>query len=153
MFRLRSYSILIFLPLMLLVWLAVKTEFFSLDSFFKYGIIIYFIAVLILGEIYARLTYVFWRYEFVPGGLKTEKGIIWKKYSNIPFERIQNVDVQRGIIARIFNFSSVFIHTAGYAVYSRSARSEGFIPAVDLAEAESIQQMVLKKIKKGSSGM
>tara|TARA_Y100000310_G_C20675041_1_gene812527 strand:+ start:1750 stop:2289 length:540 start_codon:yes stop_codon:yes gene_type:complete len=119
------------------------------------GFILYIILIIVFGEIYARMAYNRWKYEFTATNLKKERGIIWKKYSNIPYGRVQNVDIQRGILARMFGFSSVMIHTAGYSGYGRGgrARSEGYLPAVSPAEAEQIREFLMKKItKKSSSG-
>ena len=106
------------------------------------------ILVIILGEIYAQLAYANWGYEFTQRELKLERGIIWKRYSNVPYERVQNVDITRGIIARIFGFSTINIQTAGYSGYSRGARglSEGYIPGVDVEAAEKIREFVMHNI-------
>ena len=114
-----------------------------------YGILIYvflyILVTIIIAEIYARMSYNRWFYSFTEDGLRLERGIIWKRYSNVPYERIQNVDVYRGIIARILGFSSVMIQTAGY---SGTYHSEGYIPAVNINEAEKIRELVLRKITK-----
>ena len=111
------------------------------------------IIAIIISEIYSRMAYNRWFYEFTPTNLKIEKGIIWKKYSNIPYERVQNVDIHRGIIARMSGFSSVAIQTAGLS-YSRrgGAGAEGAIPAVTPAAAEKIREFLMKKISKSHSG-
>lgn len=117
-------------------------------------ILIILIILLMLVEVYARLAYKFFKYEFTSDQLRIERGIIWKRYSNIPYQRIQNVDITRGIIARMFGFSSVNIQTAGYSMPAngRGMHSEGYIPAVSIDEAEKIREFVVKKIsnKKGS---
>ena len=109
---------------------------------------IFFIAfIVIFSEIYARLAYANWQFEFTPDSLRLERGIIWKKYSNIPYERVQNVDISRGIIARACGFSSVNIQTAGDSYTPRGApMSEGYIPAVETQRAEQIREFVLKRI-------
>ena len=111
--------------------------------------------VVIFGEVYARLAYNNWRYQFTEHNLKLERGIIWKKYSNIPYERVQNVDIQRGIIARMMGFSTVDIQTAGAAYSGRGiSKSEGHIPAVGLKHAEEIREFLMKKISsKHGQGM
>lgn len=101
------------------------------------------LVVIIASEIYARMSYNRWFYEFTNEGLRLERGIIWKRYSNIPYDRIQNVDVHRGIIARMFGFSSLSIETAGY---SEQPDAEGYIPAVEMKQAEKIRELVMKKI-------
>lgn len=107
-------------------------------------------------EIYARLAYKFFKYEFTKDQLRLERGIIRKKYSNIPYQRIQNVDITRGIVARICGFSSVNIQTAGYSAPANGggSHSEGYIPAVSIAEAEKIREFIIEKIsKKTGSGL
>jgi len=104
-----------------------------------------------------QMSYNRWFYEFTDGGLRLERGIIWKKYTSIPYERVQNVDIKRGIIARMFGFSTVEIETAGqsgwgggYSRYGRGNRryqSEGHLPAIDINGAEKIREFVMKKVR------
>ena len=118
-------------------------------------LLIFIIFVLIIGEIYARMAYNRWFYEFNDDGLRLERGVVWKRYSNVPYERIQNVDVHRGIIARILGFSTIEIQTAGYSAYygGRGMHSEGHIPAVSIHEAEQIRQFVMKHVSHKKSGI
>ena len=115
-------------------------------------ILIYLILAIIIGEIYARLAYHFWKYDFTTTELKIEKGIIWKKYKSIPYQRVQNVEISRGIMARIFGFSTVAIHTAGYSAPTRGfgGRAEGNLPALSVEDAEKIRQFLMSKIGKRS---
>jgi membrane protein YdbS with pleckstrin-like domain len=99
--------------------------------------------VVVVSEIFARMSYNRWFYDFTGEGLRIERGIIWKRYSNIPYERIQNVDIHRGIIARMLGFSSLMIQTAGY---SARARAEGNLPALDVVKAEDLRKFVMNKI-------
>ena len=117
------------------------------------GFVVYIVLIIVVAEIYARMSYTRWFYEFTPTNLKIEKGIIWKKYSNVPYERVQNVDIHRGILARMLGFSSVAIQTAGLS-YSRrgGAGAEGSIPAVSPEKAEKIRDFLMKKITKKSDG-
>jgi len=117
--------------------------------------IVYWIVVIMLIELYVSMSYNRWFYEFTGTELKLERGVIWKRYSNIPYQRIQNVDISRGIIARLCGFSTVHIQTAGYSYSSGTGfGSEGYIPAVDAAEAERIRAFVMKKIsERGHSGL
>ena len=126
-------------------------------SFILITFFIYVVVVIVFAEIYARMTYKRWLYEFAKTGLKLERGIIWKRYSNIPYERVQNVDIHRGIFARMLGFSTIDIQTAGFhGGYGRRGmpRSEGHIPAVSIEGAEKIREFLMKKIsKKGGQGM
>jgi membrane protein YdbS with pleckstrin-like domain len=161
-FRLKVYSRFTFLIFFFMIF--VSQFIFALSGIKDGGIIIAFIlimlvfaviVVLIIGEIYARMAYNRWFYEFTDTSLKLERGIIWKKYSNIPYERVQNIDIRRGIIARLFGFSEVDIQTAGYSAMPQYGRrrglwqqqSEGYIPGVDVGRAEQIRDFVMKKLK------
>ena len=122
-------------------------------NFIPFWITVYIGLIIVVGEMYARMAYNRWFYEFTPDQLIFERGIIWKKYTNIPYERIQNVDITRGIVARILGFSTVNIQTAGFSYTpNRNAFAEGYIPAVSVEEAEKIREFVIKKVsKKGRS--
>lgn len=149
-FRFTVYMIIIILSLFI-VWFivpAIAFLFYFLGGELSavaiiLSVLVYLFLILIIGEVYARMSYNRWFYEFTDGGLRLERGIIWKRYSNIPYERIQNVDVHRGIIARMFGFSSVLIQTAGYSAHPYA---EGYIPALDINQAEQIRTFVMKKI-------
>jgi membrane protein YdbS with pleckstrin-like domain len=154
-FRIRSYFSLIVLGIILAIWAG---------TFFSYlfggvgivgSMIFILVAIVIVAEIYARLAYRFWFYEFAKDQLRIERGIIWKRYTNIPYERVQNVDIQRGIIARLLGFSSVNIQTAGYSMPAQGygQGSEGFIPAVSKEEGEKIREFLMKKISRKRSGL
>ncbi len=71
------------------------------------------LGVLVLAFIWAKLTYHFYRYELIEEGFRKEMGVIFKKYVTIPYDRIQNVDIYRGILARILGLSDLNIQTAG----------------------------------------
>lgn len=113
-------------------------------------IFLYIVAVIVVGEIYACMSYNRWFFDFTDSNLKVERGIIWKKYSNIPYERVQNVDISRGILARILGYSTVMIQTAGYSYAPRGGGMaiEGYLPAVSIERAEQIRDFLMKKITK-----
>jgi putative membrane protein len=159
-FRLGGFFIFLFFVFffgMFLIPLSLEAGSGSLDFSSLIWIFVFIVLVLLIWiEVYTQMAYNRWFYEFTGDQLRVEKGIVWKKYSNIPYQRVQNVDITRGIIARICGFSSVNIQTAGYSVpmNNRGGHSEGYIPAVDLKEAEKIREFLMKKInKKNSSGL
>ena len=142
LFRINVYSILVFLSFFMIGFILSNE-----NSGYLFSLLYVIIFVIVVGEIYARMAYNRWFYEFTPTNLKIESGIIWKRYSNVPYERIQNVDITRGIIARVVGFSSVNIQTAGYS-YGRGINVEGYIPAVSIEKAEEIRTFLMKKIGK-----
>lgn len=163
LFRVRSYTSLIFIVFVVSIWLSSMFTFFITEGepdvnwLIGYGVgaLIGIVIVVIIAEVYARMAYARWFYEFTPTNLRIERGIIWKQYSNVPYERVQNVDIQRGIIARLCGFSSVNIQTAGYGggpMRGRGLGAEGYVPAVDTAGAERIRDFVIQKISKNKNG-
>lgn len=120
------------------------------------GIVIAIIFLLIAGSyIWARLSYHFWRYQLTKDSYRAERGVIFKRYISIPYERIQNVDIYRGILDRIFGLSDLQIQTAGYgAVGSRGLRgfgSEGRLPGIDKQTAEKLRDELIKRAKGNKS--
>ncbi len=157
LFRLRALFTAIFFSIFLGIWASALFAgiFRSLGASVAFSFLMIILSLIIIAivliEVYARMAYNRWFYEFTGDQLRIERGIIWKKYSNIPYQRIQNVDITRGIIARICGFSSVNIQTAGYSMPTRHSYgtfSEGYLPAVPVDEAEKIREFVIKKIGK-----
>ncbi|MAE42430.1 hypothetical protein CMO93_01550 [Candidatus Woesearchaeota archaeon] len=157
-FRLSTYGIFFIVVFFLGIYgIGFLLDLDESSSFFgNLGmmLLIYLVLAIILGEIYARLAYQFWKYDFTTTELKIEKGIIWKAYKSIPYQRVQNVEIHRGIMARIFGFSTVAIHTAGYAAPRRGfgGGAEGNLPAVSIEDGEKIRKFLMGKIGKRGSG-
>ena len=113
-------------------------------------------AFLVLCFVWAKLTYRFYRYELLDTGFRKESGVIYKKYVTIPYDRIQNVDINRGILARIFGLSDLNIQTAGAsAVVSRYGTmgigAEGRLPAVSVKVAEQVRDELIERAHKSKN--
>ena len=94
LFRVRSYwgiilFVILFIPMIIVPFFA--------DSIYEGKAS----AILNSITIFIQLAYKNWGYKFTQRELKIEKGVIFKTYKSIPYERIQNVDITRGILARI----------------------------------------------------
>src|SRR3990167_3339123 len=152
-FFLRWFLIIIFLS----IWLAGFLSSFnrSLDNNeFPFGFLNWFWliipAFLILCFIWAKLTYHFYRYELTDNGFRKESGVIYKRYVTIPYDRIQNVDIYRGIIARILGLSDLQIQTAGYSAVAggsgtMSWLSEGRLPGLTKEIAEQLRDELVSR--------
>ena len=153
LFRLRAYLFILLLGAFVFVPVSIGIVAMILALFGDLFVVPLLITSLLfpiiiaalVGEMYARMAYVRWMYEFSEEGIHLERGIIWKRYNNIPYERVQNIDINRGIIARLCGFSTLMIHTAGY---SAQPFAEGNIPAVDMNQAEQIRAALMKRISK-----
>lgn len=123
--------------------------FFSLATGFSAVakiILIILIASIPATYIWARLTYRFYRYELTDTAFRKEHGIIWKKYVTIPYDRIQNIDIYRGLIARLLGLSDVQIQTAGGITRgSYGAFAEGRLPGLDTQTAEQLREELIRR--------
>lgn len=142
----------IFLFVFLGLWiipLILKTGF--IKTIFSLMVFL-FIILLIFSYIFARLTYHYYRYELTERGFRKESGIIWKRYVTIPYDRIQNVDINRGLIARLLGLSDLHIQTAGAGGV---ALGEGRLPGLSKDIAEQVRDEVLdrSRVSRGNQGL
>src|SRR3989344_3659414 len=111
---------------------------------------------LVLCFVWSKLTYHFYRYELTDAGFRKELGVISKKYVTIPYDRIQNVDIYRGILARILGLSDLNIQTAGMsATVGRFGVSgggaEGRLPALSRKTAEQIRDELIQRARQAKN--
>ncbi len=111
---------------------------------------------LVLCFVWSKLTYHFYRYELLDSGFRKESGVIYKKYVTVPYDRIQNVDINRGILARILGLSDLHIQTAGAsATVSRygvmGGGTEGRLPAVSKEDAEQIRDELIQRARQSKN--
>lgn len=114
-----------------------------------------FLGFLVLGYIWSYYSYKFYKYEVREDGFRKEHGVIWKKYVTIPYERIQNVDIYRGLLARILGLSDLNIQTAGMSttVGSYGGVSEGRLPGLNPKVAEELRDELIKKARGKNQGL
>lgn len=127
----------------------------SVSFFLALKIALPFIAYLIFCFAWAKLTYRFWLYDITEDAYKMEQGVIWKRYVSIPYERIQNVDIHRGVIARLLGLSELRIQTAGFGGQQGrwGAFSEGKLPGIDKEKAEQLREELISKVKGKKQGL
>ncbi len=117
--------------------------------------VIFFVLYLIFCYIWAKLTYHFWAYEITDDTYKMEQGVIWKRYVSIPYERIQNIDIHRGVIARILGLSELRIQTAGFGGMQGKWGSfaEGKLPGIEKEKAEQLREKLISRVKGTKQGL
>jgi len=121
-------------------------------------VVIIFVLFVFFCWLWAKLTYHFFNYQLTENAFKKEHGVIWKKYVSIPYERIQNVDIYRGIIARILGLSDLHIQTAGYSGVhvrgrARGIGAEGYLPGLDKRIAEQLREELIRRAKGNKQGL
>ncbi len=149
------YSYLIsffFFILIIQVWgipLSYESGYFGTYLFYLFVFIVFFI---FWALIWSKLVYDCYSYELVKEGFVVRRGVIVKHISTIPYTRIQNIDLRRGVLERIFGLTSVMVQTAGFSAmttsYSRwSYFAEGYIPGLSQKSAEKLRSLLFKEVK------
>jgi uncharacterized membrane protein YdbT with pleckstrin-like domain len=114
-------------------------------------VVVFFIALLF---VWAKLTYRFYKYELTEDGFRKESGVIYKRYVTIPYDRIQNVDIYRGILARLMGLSDLQIQTAGaswqigYGYGALAGGAEGRLPGLSMEDAEKLRDELIHRAQK-----
>jgi putative membrane protein len=93
------------------------------------------LAATVIGGIKALGWYRF-RYGVGEADIVIESGILSRNRRNIPFGRIQDIDIERALLARIFGLSKVRIETGA------GGKDEGVLDSVTVAEASRLRETV-----------
>ncbi len=102
-------------------------------------------AVLILAAIgYEIAYYRRFEYELTADTFDITSGVISRRQREIPYGRIQNVDISRNVLQRLLGISSVSLETAG------GSSTEGSIQYVTADEATRLQTEI-RSLKKRAS--
>ena len=76
-------------------------------------VIIAYLIILALCWLWANLYWKNYSFKLQEDKIVVKRGVIGKRIANIPYERIQNVNIWKGILDRIFGISTIQIETAG----------------------------------------
>ena len=89
-------------------------------------------------------------YEVTEDGLLIEFGIIHHKTISVPFDQVQNVNIERSVVDRMLNLARISIETAGSAVTQPiqviggyTARSEAYLPGLTLLQAKMLHDILI----------
>ena len=92
------------------------------------------LAILLLA-----LKWLVWRrfsYRVGPAEIVIESGVLNRNRRNIPFDRVQDVDIERTFLARLFGLAKVRIETGA------GGKDEGLLDSVSIAEAYRLREAV-----------
>lgn len=82
------------------------------------------------------LQYLRFSYRITPKQIVIQKGVLRRQNRSIPIERIQNIQIEQNLVARVVGLAKVTIETAG------SSATEGSLEYVGFNDAQEIRQMV-----------
>ena len=103
------------------IGLAATSEYGGLQRF-----ILFAMFAGLLGALFALVSWWRFLYAIGPGEIVIEKGVLRRSRRVIPFDRVQDVAIERGLIARLFGTARVRVETGG------AARDEGELDMVAL---------------------
>lgn len=99
------------------------------------ALIAFFVIVALFGTTFWK----WWRfsYRLDPQELRIASGIINRNVRSIPYERIQDVNLEQGLLARMLGMAKVRLETG-----SSGSGDEGVLDSVDLAEAGRLRDVI-----------
>lgn len=106
------------------------------------------VAILIFAGIAAAMilgVFLYWRrFEFRVGAheIRIDSGIISRTHRSIPFDRIQDVDIRQGPLARLLGLARVKFETGGSAADNAD---DGALAAIALSRAEALRELVRER--------
>lgn len=89
--------------------------------------------------------YLFWtrfRYGLGAREIVIESGLLHRQRRVIPFDRIQDIDIEQGLLARLFGTAKVRIETGG------GGKDEGDLDLVALVDAQRLRE----RLRRGAAG-
>jgi membrane protein YdbS with pleckstrin-like domain len=87
-----------------------------------------------------------WRYQERHEDLIVARGVMVRRLSVVPYGRMQFVEVTAGPIERLFNLSTVKLHTA-------AAASDARIPGLEQSEATRLRDRLTELGESKAAGM
>ncbi len=109
----------------------------STDSRFD-AIEVFFAAIGAVSILAAVLRYYFTVYSLDSQKIVIKTGVVFRQTRTIPLERIQNVELSRGILHQALGLADLKIETAG------GAKAEGDLSALSVAEAQRLKDVLLR---------
>jgi putative membrane protein len=91
---------------------------------------------MVIAGISALLVWLRFSYGVGERDIVIQSGVFFRKRRVIPFDRIQDVDIERGPVARLFGAAKVKIETGG------SAKDEGLLDLIGLEEAHQLRDHI-----------
>lgn len=103
-----------------------------------------------LGLVLLVVKWLVWRrfkYGVGAAEIVIESGILHRNRRSIPFDRVQDVDIERTFLARVFGLAKVRIETGA------GGKDEGLLDSVSLAEADRLREAVRAGRAGGAAGV
>ena len=97
------------------------------------------LGVVVIVLVSATITYLFYRYRVVEDAVQVKRGALFKQHLNIPFARIQNINIEHPFYFRPLGRVTLKIDGAG------SKAEEVNVAAVTDTEAQAIREFIMRR--------
>jgi putative membrane protein len=104
------------------------------DDGSMWGLII--VIPLLIGAVWRQMLF---RYGFSPRGLVIRDGLFFRNVRQIEYERIENIDTERGVLHRLLNVAEVRVET------STGGKPEGLIRVLSLQAVAELRDRVFER--------
>ncbi|HEV2810266.1 MAG TPA: PH domain-containing protein [Acidimicrobiales bacterium] len=91
-----------------------------------------------------RLAYDAWRYELTPSTLELRRGVVVRRYSAIPYFRVQHIDITRSPFERALGLSQLVVRTA-------AATTDARLPGIAEDDGELLRDVILARTGSGDA--
>ena len=103
--------VVFFIFLMMVIGISMLRLLSDLSIILLFYIVFPTILGLIFAYIWAHLYWKNYRFDIGEEKIVISRGVIGKRITNIPYERVQNVNIWRGVLERFFNLLPIFCHS------------------------------------------
>lgn len=108
-----------------------------------------YLPLLILVSLYAGYSYIQVRHtawKADTNDIIVRKGRLWQTIQYVPYGRVQYFEVSRGILANIFGYATIEIHTA-------SAAGDASIPGILVVDSDRLKDYLSHRASMETSGL
>ena len=134
-------STTIFITVLTLI--AIPGYFLNIPLYTKYPIywIAAWIVILLLSLYWIKLSHRYKGYALREHDVIYREGVIWRKTTILPFNRIQHVETQQGVLQRKYDIAKLQLFTAG------GQRADLTINGMEVAITEGVKNRILNMIQ------
>lgn len=109
------------------------------------GILLIAAAAALVGVVGALLVWWRFRYTVFDDEIVIESGVLHRQRRVIPYDRVQDIAIERRLLARLFGTARVRVETGG------SAADEGNLDMIALADAHALRDHIRRRRSEGTA--
>ncbi len=144
-----AYWLSMMFLLFLLSWFIVESQidFVAIMAIFRPWLVLILIALIGIVMLFKKLAITEYNncfYQIKKDNFYYEKGIFGRKQVTVPYHKIQNIDIYRTLIDRIFNAYTLKIYTAGS---SAPHQAQVVLAGLNKEVSSNLKKEIIKRVK------